>query len=56
MHGRRRVPGGALRRAAAEGDIGKSCVRFDRTDDVDLGVLRELLAEAARLGPAAEAV
>ena len=33
--------------------VGKSCIRFKRTDDVDLGVLRELLAEAGRLGPAA---
>jgi len=26
-------------------------VRFRRTSDLDLDVLRELLAEAARLGP-----
>ena len=32
-------------------DVGRSCVRFKRTDDVDLAVLRELLAEAGRLGP-----
>jgi hypothetical protein len=32
-------------------DIGKSCVRFKRPSDVDLGELRELLAEAVRLGP-----
>jgi hypothetical protein len=31
--------------------IGKSCVRFKRTSDVDLDELRELVAEAARLGP-----
>jgi hypothetical protein len=31
--------------------IGKSCVRFKRTDDVDLDVLRELVAEAATIGP-----
>ena len=31
--------------------IGKSCVRFKRTSDIDLDVLRELLAEAGRLGP-----
>ena len=31
--------------------IGKSCVRFTRLADVDEGVLRELVAEAARLGP-----
>ena len=35
-------------------DIGKSCVRFKRTADVDLGVLRDLVAEAGRIGPAAE--
>jgi uncharacterized protein DUF1801 len=33
--------------------IGKSCVRFKRTADVDLDVLRELLTEAGRIGPAA---
>ena len=32
-------------------NIGKSCVRFKRTSDVDLDVLRELLVEAGRLGP-----
>jgi hypothetical protein len=31
--------------------IGKSCVRFARPAAVDLGVLEELVAEAARLGP-----
>ncbi len=31
--------------------IGKSCVRFRRTSDLDFDVLRELLAEAGRLGP-----
>ena len=31
--------------------IGKSCVRFKRTSDIDLDVLRELVAEAGRLGP-----
>ena len=35
--------------------IGKSCVRFRRTADVDREALRELIAEAARIGPAAEA-
>jgi hypothetical protein len=35
--------------------IGKSCVRFKRTDDVDLDVLRDLVAGAARIGPAAAA-
>jgi len=34
--------------------IGKSCVRFKRASDVDLGVVRELVAEAGRIGPAAE--
>jgi hypothetical protein len=35
--------------------IGKSCVRFKRTDDVDLDTVRELVAEAARIGPAGAA-
>ena len=35
--------------------IRKSCVRFMRTEDVDFGVVRELLAEAGRIGPAAAA-
>jgi len=35
-------------------DVGKSCVRFKRAADVDLGVVRELIAEAGRIGPAAE--
>jgi hypothetical protein len=34
--------------------IGKSCIRFKRADDIDLDVLRELLATAGRMGyPAA---
>ena len=33
-------------------DIGKSCIRFKRTDDVDFDVLRELLADAGRIGGA----
>ena len=32
-------------------NIGKSCVRFKRPSDIDLGELRALLAEAVRLGP-----
>ncbi len=36
--------------------IGKSCVRFKRTSDLDLDVLRELLAEAARHRPEGAAV
>lgn len=36
-------------------DIGKACVRFRRLDDVDLGTLRDLVAEAAAIGPAAAA-
>ena len=32
-------------------NIGKACVRFKRTDDVDLGVLRELLTEAGKVPP-----
>lgn len=31
--------------------IGKSCVRFPRLAAVDTGVLRELITEAAALGP-----
>jgi hypothetical protein len=31
--------------------IGKSCVRFKRASDLDLATLRELIAEAATLGP-----
>ena len=34
--------------------IGKSCVRFKRPADVDRDALRELIAEAGRIGPAAE--
>jgi uncharacterized protein YdhG (YjbR/CyaY superfamily) len=34
--------------------IGKSCVRFKRTADVDRDALRALIAEASRIGPAAE--
>jgi hypothetical protein len=34
-------------------NVGKSCVRFKRASDVDLGELRALLAEAVRLGPPA---
>ena len=33
--------------------IGKSCVRFKRTSDIDLAALEELVAEAARIGPPA---
>ena len=33
--------------------IGKSCVRFKRLDDVDVDVVRELVAEAGRIGPTA---
>jgi hypothetical protein len=31
--------------------VGKSCVRFKRTSDVELDVLRELLRAAGRIGP-----
>jgi uncharacterized protein DUF1801 len=34
-------------------NVGKSCVRFKRPADLDLGELRALLAEAVRLGPPA---
>jgi hypothetical protein len=30
--------------------IGKSCVRFKRLSDVDLDVVRELIADAGRIG------
>ena len=33
-------------------NIGKSCVRFKRTGDLDLDALRDLLVEAGRLGGA----
>ena len=33
-------------------DIGRSCIRIKRLDDVDLDVLRSLLAKARRLTPA----
>ena len=33
--------------------IGKGCVRFRRTADVDLDTLSELVSEAARIGPPA---
>jgi hypothetical protein len=33
-------------------NIGKSCVRFRRLEQVDVDVLREMLAEAGRLKPA----
>ena len=32
--------------------VGKSCVRIKRASDVDLDVLRELLVETGRVGPA----
>ena len=34
-------------------NIGKSCVRFRRTSDIDLDELRELIAQAGRIGPPA---
>ncbi len=43
----------SYRERLPKADIGKSCVRFKRPGDVDLGELRELLAEAVRLGPPA---
>jgi|tagenome__1003787_1003787.scaffolds.fasta_scaffold19205453_2 hypothetical protein len=50
------VDGGYLAERYADrlpkASIGKSCVRFTRLADVDEGVLRELVAEAARIGPA----
>jgi hypothetical protein len=32
-------------------DIGKSCVRFSKLDDVDVEVLRDLIEEGSRLDP-----
>jgi hypothetical protein len=50
------VDGGYLAERYADrlpkASIGKSCVRFTRLADVDEGVLRELVGEAARIGPA----
>ena len=54
VHEGRRVPGReSYTDRLPKADIGKSCVRFKRPSDVDLGELRELLAEAVRLGPPA---
>jgi hypothetical protein len=36
-------------------DIGRSCVRFKRLGDVDLDAVRDLVADAGRIGPAATA-
>jgi hypothetical protein len=36
-------------------DVGKSCVRIKRLDDLDLDVLRELVATAQRVGGAGAA-
>jgi uncharacterized protein YdhG (YjbR/CyaY superfamily) len=33
-------------------DIGKSCIRFKRLDEVDRGVLAKVIAEAAKAGKA----
>ena len=32
-------------------DIGKSCIRFKRVSDVDLGIIEDLVHEAATLAP-----
>jgi hypothetical protein len=37
------------------GGVGRSCVRFKRDEQVDAGVLRELLRRAAEVGPAGAA-
>ncbi len=51
--------GGAAPSAAADrgtkASVGKSCVRFKRTAEVDHGVLRELIADAGWIGPGAQA-
>ena len=44
----------AYRDRLPKADIGKSCVRFRRLDDLDQDVLREMLREAAS-SPAASA-
>jgi hypothetical protein len=44
----------AYRDRLPKADIGKSCVRFTRLDDLDQDVLREMLREAAK-SPAASA-
>jgi hypothetical protein len=36
-------------------DVGRSCVRFKRLDDLDLDALRQLAGEAAATGPAGAA-
>ena len=36
-------------------DVGRSCVRFKRLDDVDADVLRRLARDAAATGPAGAA-
>jgi hypothetical protein len=35
-------------------NIGKSCIRFKRLDDVDIEVLREIIETAAKIGPMSE--
>jgi hypothetical protein len=42
----------SYRERLPKADIGKSCVRFKRLSDVDVDVLREMLADAGRLDPA----
>ena len=38
------------RKRLSKADIGKSCVRFKRLSDLDEGILRELIREAAVVG------
>lgn len=45
---------GSYRHRLPKADIGKSCVRFKRLDDLDEGVLREMIRAAAK-SPAAAA-
>ena len=43
----------SYRERLPKASIGKSCVRFKRTSDLDLDALSELISEAARIGPPA---
>ena len=46
----------AFKERLPKADIGKSCVRFKRTSDIDLEALRDMIAEAGRIGPPSVAV
>ena len=53
LHRRRRVPRRPLRRAPAEGEHRQELRALPPHSDIDLTALRELVAEAARIGPPA---